>query len=1718
MDDQKYSMDNVKTSRNESSKSRQSCAIRALGYNASNLERPAGYKIQLAVVWAAWSIVVVKSTGTNDFVLGAALMERQTPAAYKEQGTPTTSAVGQTRVVLDWEATVKALLCQLQFQGEEMVAVGQSGLRLIQRIDAELEHYGQFQLRLVVRAVQAGDTDPMFFTATADDNMDDGTVETDAFDTSAMMLVCQLQGQSVHLRIDFDSNVVEPMLIERVARQFEHIWHQLWAKECQTTKVKDIETLSQQDLHDIWQRNANVPSAIEMCVHDLLAETTRRQPEAVAIYAWDGELTYGQLDELSTRLAYYLVEQGVGPAVVVPLYFEKSMWMPVAMLAVMKAGGASIAIDATQPQERLQSIIQQATSLIILSSLAQEARARQLATSSVIVVNAERIDQMTMFSATPLPKIVPSDKMCIVFTSGSTGLPKGAVLTHRNFSTAIINHVSVFDLDSTSRVYDFASYSFDFAWSNFLLTIYSGGCLCIPSESQRINDLVGSVNQCRATFLFSTPSLIRTLDPNMLPHLKTIVLGGEHLLRADVRQWLDRAKVLNIYGPCECTVMATCSDVQTTTDQDKTVGFGVETNLWVLDTTDTRGRLASIGEEGELYLEGPLVGLGYLNDPERTAATFIEDPPWLLQGGGSHPGRHGRLYKTGDLVRYNADGSLAILGRKDTQVKIRGQRVELGEVEYHVQQLLDDKNMHSAVDGIQVVAEVITPQRGKNSVLVAFICLGNGNESRLTEEDRTTIVQRITTGLEERLSEKVPPYMIPSAYIPIQAIPMTATGKTDRRSLRERGSLTYWDRQLNRQPKRLAPSNEMEMTLLEVWMEVLNLPAEAISTDTSFTRLGGDSITGMQVVSWCRARNIAIHVGDLLREKTIQHIARCCTPVAHVCPAAVEEEERAWLLSPIQQMFFDIYQPSQNHFNQSFLLKLTRPVSGFTLKKTLQGVIARHSMLRARFRQNHIGQWEQFLAKTTPQAFAFAEHTLRPRTTLYSVVKERQESLDIQHGPVFAADLFNISGEGQVLFLVAHHLVIDLVSWRILLHEIEQTLCTGNTFHLKTLPFQTWGKLQYESSQSLNPTQVLPFRTVASQFEYWNLSWSENRYSEAEYYQKSLDAQTTSLLLGCGNDSFRTEPTDILVATLIHSFRQAFPDRKAPALFLEGHGRESLDDAEIDLSETVGWFTTIHPLQIPGEATDTNIDTVKFTKDIRRRVPGKGRPYFACRYQNPVGREEFKQHAAMELLLNYTGIYQQLESASSLFQVIDRPETPTSGDMSSAAQRLALIEVTAGIERSSLVVTFGVNRRMQHQARLRNWAELFVQSLKHTVFNLAKRAMSWTLSDFPLLSLSYRGLECLIKDRLPGAGVDVRNVQDMYPCMPIQEGILLSRQREVASYANFWVWQCIPVNHGELISPSRLVEAWETVVRRHSILASTFVADPDSSIFVQVLLRDPKSRLSYESVESKGPIEVLLEMNRPLFRPGEPEHAFTICKASNGLVACRLDINHTLIDAASIPILIGDLAKIYSGTGLPLAPPFRDLIQYIGRTARSQKLAYWTQFLQGVQTCEFPINKTSISHDSYGLIALPNSAARGINAFCRDREITRSVFLQLAWALVLSRYTGMSQICFGYLASGRDAPIDRIGQMVGPLISMLISRIDLRRPLEEIAVTTSRRTIEHFAFQHMSLAEILRGLTHGGKKIFNTAMTVREVDRNEDMSAEKIRFEEIAKDDPHEVR
>ncbi|KAI0545624.1 acetyl-CoA synthetase-like protein [Xylaria curta] len=439
----------------------------------------------------------------------------------------------------------------------------------------------------------------------------------------------------------------------------------------------------QNDLPQIWKWNAVVPETVHRCVYDMVQQQVEARPTAPAVCAWDGDLTYAQLGRLASALAARLVSAGVSGGTFVPICSEKSMWTTVAILGILKTGAAFVLLDPAVPELRLRGIVSQVKGSVAVSSRANEALSSRLADQVVVLgphiaddLDGEHREESGIASD-------PSSPMYVAFTSGSTGTPKGAIITHANLASALFHQAESLRITSTSRMYDFCSYSFDVSICNIFATLTAGGCLCVPNELDRQNKLAESIASLRANTIDLTPSVSRLLRPEQVPGLQQIIFGGEALRVEHVRPWWDRVRIVSLYGPCECTPNSTINSHPTTPEEVVSMGKGIGLNTWIVNPEDHNVLLSSVGAVGELLLEGPLVGSGYLNEPERTAAAFIEDPAWLARGCSlEHPGRQGRLYKTGDLVRYNKDGSVSFVSRKDEQVKIRGQRTELGEIEH----------------------------------------------------------------------------------------------------------------------------------------------------------------------------------------------------------------------------------------------------------------------------------------------------------------------------------------------------------------------------------------------------------------------------------------------------------------------------------------------------------------------------------------------------------------------------------------------------------------------------------------------------------------------------------------------------------------------------------------------------------------------------------------------------------------------------------------------------------------------------------------------------------------------------------------------------------------------------------------------------------------------------------------------------------------------------
>ena len=349
-----------------------------------------------------------------------------------------------------------------------------------------------------------------------------------------------------------------------------------------------------------------------------------------------------------------------------------------------------------------------------------------------------------------------------------------------------------------------------------------GGCLCIPSDAARKDDIAGSIKAMDATFIHLTSSVARLINPSAVPSLATFVLIDEPMTQEDAAAWSSKVALYNDYGPAECTPSATLATVNPDVKHVGSIGRGLGLVTWVV----CRGglQLASLGAVGELWLKGPLVGQGYLHDPEKTAAAFIEDPPWLLRGGHGHPGRRGRLYRTGDLVRYDTDGSLIFIRRIDNQIKIRGQWVELGEVEDHVRRGLAESGMNA-----QVIAEVITSVENPNPMLAAFANVRQAAGQSIGKAG--AMLLEVIGSLEKKLTDSIPAYMIPALYIPMAEFPMTRTGKTDRRKLRKIGGSMTLEQLATLRPsqgERRPPSTEVERQLQGLWATVLGIEAQIV--------------------------------------------------------------------------------------------------------------------------------------------------------------------------------------------------------------------------------------------------------------------------------------------------------------------------------------------------------------------------------------------------------------------------------------------------------------------------------------------------------------------------------------------------------------------------------------------------------------------------------------------------------------------------------------------------------------------------------------------------------------------------------------------------------------------------------------------------------------------------------------------------------------------------
>ena len=1493
--------------------------------------------------------------------------------------------------------------------------------------------------------------------------------------------------------------------IDSLADAFSHVLELLAQSSGQ--RLKEVDYLSDTNKDRLHRWNQVPFAPVDRCVTDLVYEQVQAEPDHEAVCAWDGSLTYRKLWKHVHRLALSLVNEGVGPGLIVPLCFEKSMWAPVAMLAVMEAGAGFCPLDASQPLPRLKSLVGRLEAGVLLCSPKYHETLASIA-DKVIPVDAEMIENLPEDLMDKFFRSAPSDVAYVLWTSGSTGEPKGVVIEHHAYCASAKAHAPAFSIDSNSRVLQYASYVFDASMIENLTALMVGATICIPSEFSRLNGLSEAMNQMRVTYAEFTPSVVNFLDPSELPGLRTLLLMGEAMSRDNMMTWSRTGITLsNAYGPAECSVAATSNPDVRLHGEPSLIGHPLGVKTWVVDP-ENHDRLVPPGCIGELLIEGPTLARGYLDDIDRTREAFIENPAWAQQSSDLECGINRRMYKTGDLVRYRtSNGMLHFIGRKDTQVKHHGQRIELGDIEHHLRACLSVKH-----------GMVVLPKVGLCSGrLVAAISLecsstvDNSKKPMLVDTKAREEAASIIDAARARLSIQLPAFMLPSIWLIFQSIPLLSSGKMDRKALmsatQDISDVDYarWVGSGDVNENEM-PATEIENQLRLIWAQVLNLrPTQIGLSKQSFLSLGGDSISAMTVQSQCKKRKIGITVQDILRAKSIRHLTNFAETVARNTTYD-EKIEEDFDLSPIQRLYFE-FPRDKGHFSQSFFLRLTRKVDPAVMHQAAETIVNRHSMLRARFHLSALDdEWKQRITSDVAGSYSFHHIRCSSKEDAVPAMSKSQTSLDPVDGPLFAVDLFDVDSGAQLLFMTAHHLVVDLVSWRVVLEEVEELLTnpTAGAVAEPCLNFQAWCRLQQEDAQKAPINTVLPTSEIPAQsFDYWGVEERENTYGNVSCKGFELDAASTSLLMSKCHQAFQTEPLDFLLAAMIHSFSRVFTDRTSPAIFNEGHGRE-VWDRSIDLSRTVGWFTTMYPVYIASADAKDFTNALRRVKDYRRSVPGNGRPYFASRLLTAKGAKRFGGHWPLEITFNYLGTYQQLEREDAFLVPAEEMAGEARGaggkaDYGHETPRFGLFEISAVVVQGKLRYSFTFNRGMKHLDRVDAWISECHDTLHSMPSAVACMARCPTLSDYPLLPLDYNGLQRLTSERLPSLCVDVANVEDIYRCSQIQQGLVISTKRDAGMYAVEGTYEIKPADARIRVDSGRLAKAWQNVVDRHASLRTLFIESlsQGDALYDQLVLRNVDARIELIACESENDVDrTFSEQSKMQYSNSAPAHRLTICETSSWKVFLKLEISHTLIDGASMDIIYEEIVSSYEGKllGEP-GPLYSSYISFLLQQPLQTGLRYWKSFLSGVEPTSFPVLKDSSAERKLHSQRFDYTEFEDLQKFCELHGVTMANVFHVAWALTLEAYTGSKDICYGYLISVRDPAIKDVNRMVGYLVNMAVCRVVLSPDTPVMAVIRQvqkdlSKAQEH---RHIALSEVMHALKLSGEALFNTCLSYRKI-------------------------
>jgi amino acid adenylation domain-containing protein len=1388
-----------------------------------------------------------------------------------------------------------------------------------------------------------------------------------------------------------------------------------------------------------------------------LGPAVQRDGTGLAVASPTGSLSH---DELRARaqIISHALRTACPAGSVVALDLPRGPDLVAALLAVRESGRALLLLDPRLPEARRSELLRRSRAALVVDS--------SFVAHALPGVEGEADEREGDDEETSDPHAHdPEAPAYLVATSGSTGEPKLVVVPRRALDAQVGALVEAYDLTPADRVLQLASLGFDVALEEILPTLAAGATVDLgptagPPSFAELEALCApggvSVLNLPASYWHEwVGSLAQRAGTTVPAGLRLVIVGSEPVNPHAVGRWHQLARhcrLLCAYGTTETTITNALYEPSPERDwahEPRTpIGFSLPTGRLVV--VDRGGRAVPPGVLGELAVEGECLATGYLDRPDLTAEQFV-------------PGEDGRRYLTGDRARIRFDGAVEVLGRLDDQLKLAGHRIEPGEVEAA---LARSPQVAAAAVGVSSAAD-------GHPRLVGYLVPRPGERLDLGE-------------LRQRLQRELPEHLVPTAFVTLDALPRTPSGKLDRRQLPEPGPLPT----LAAGPP---PSGPLEEAVAAVWAETLGIPEAVVSATSNFFELGGDSILSLQVAWRLGARGMPVTLADVFAHQTVADLARhladgagSATPGDGGLPtaeAAIPGERLTAAsagdstpddadlpLTPIQRWLLETGSPEPWHDNQAVLVRLDPGIDERRLSTALHAVVGRHDALRSRFQREGEG-WRAWQSADAEESFVLAAHPAG--STPAAVAPLAHRSLNLARGPLLRADLL-ADDDAPLLLLVAHHLVVDLVSWQILLADLAAALDQVGPASEPVSPnlppvatsWSTWARRLGAWAQGAEAGEQVrrwlagfphpgdlvrvPSGTAAG-------ADAAGLAGDEHVIRAELDSTATAHLLSQNPRLHGARMEDAVVAAVATAVAGAAAvDRGSVLIDVEGHGREPVLPG-LDLSRTVGWFTTVRPVPVavgPGLAP---LEVLSATSAALRVTPGLA--LGAVRHLRPPGDDVARQLRDLppaQVSVNYLG---RLDPAGHPSGVV-RAAGPAPGpSRSPRAPRPYALDIVAGLRDGALVLWFAHAGDPQATSVADAVAEGCVAALA---------AIARACAD-PSTALSE-----------PVRTAATEDVVVAYPLSPMQEAMLYGAESGAGSgvYVEHSVLTLPPGT-----DPGRLREAWQATLERHEILRTRFVTDDDGARRQEVLRTAPLPwRVAdwrhLPEQEALDRLDGLLEDDRRRgFDPTEAPLMRLVLVRLPGGDRLVWSHHHALLDgwsaAAVLDEVTSSVRRASRGTGPgerrgrnapAVAPgraprPFRDFIHWLQEQDTSADAAHWASALAGVSEqlgasepgggrwggSRLPVHDVDAGQPRARALAaaLPQDSVRAVEERARLLRVSPATLVEAAWALVLREYTRSDDVVFGVTSSGRPPGLTGAESMVGLFITTHPARVRL---------------------------------------------------------------------------